>query len=80
MLPPVTTALLAAPDGRLLIDRVPTAATPETHYDVVDRSGTLVGELTLPFTEAIAGFGAKSVYIVSAGADCLQRLHRHNWP
>lgn len=80
MLPGPTTALLAAADGRLLIDRVPTAARPDTHYDVVDRSGTLVGELSLPFNEAIVGFGAQSVLIVATDADGIQRLRRHPWP
>lgn len=77
---PPSPALSAAPDGRLLILRAPTAATPGTHYDVVDRTGTLVAELTLPFNDVIAGFGVKSVYVVTSDTDGIQHFRRHPWP
>lgn len=73
-------ALHTAPDGRLLILRMPTADAPDTRYDVIDRSGRLVGELILSFNEAIAGFGTGSVYVVSIDSDGIQRLRRHPWP
>lgn len=77
---PPSPALSAAPDGRLLILRAPTAAAPDTHYDVVDRSGTLVAELTLPFNDIIAGFGPKSVYVVTSDTNGIQHLRRYPWP
>lgn len=36
-------SLLTAPDGLLLIRRLPTADQPDTRYDVVDRRGVLLG-------------------------------------
>jgi len=73
-------ALLAIPDGRLLILRQPTAAEARTRYDVVDRRGRLAGEVTLRENEKIIAFGAKSVYIVVTDDDGIQRLRRHPWP
>ncbi|HLA89561.1 MAG TPA: hypothetical protein VJL28_03895 [Gemmatimonadaceae bacterium] len=73
-------ALVASPDGRLLIERMPSADAPPTRYDIVDRRGELVGQLSLLWNERIVGFGAKSVYVAVTDHDGIQRLRRHPWP
>lgn len=80
-LPPFESdALLPAPDGKLLIRRVPTASQPNPRYDLVDRRGALTGQITLPEGQHIVGFGAKSVYVAVTDDDGIQRLRRHPWP
>jgi len=80
-LPPFTRdALLASSDGRLLVRRPRTAASNATQYDVVDRRGVLVLQLTMPVNEFIVGFGAKSAYVVVTDDDGIQRIERHSWP
>ena len=71
--------LLAAPDGRLLVPRMPTADRPETRYDVVSRRGTLDGQLVLTSNERIVGFGGSSVYVAVSDDDGIQRIRRHAW-
>lgn len=71
---------LMAPDGRLVIKRSQTADFEFTRYDVVDRAGKVNMQLTMPETEFIVSFGAKSVYVVAADDDGIQRLRRHPWP
>ena len=71
--------LLAAPDGRLLVPRLPAADRPETRYDVVNRRGTLDGQLVLSPNERIAGVGASSVYVAVSDDDGIQRIRRHAW-
>lgn len=81
VVPPFTRgALLAAPNGQLVIRRMPTAREPQNRYDVVDRRGVLVARLALPPHERIAGFGRNTVYIVVIADDGVQRLRRHRWP
>ena len=72
--------LLAAADGRVLIPRLATADNPESRYDVVNRRGTLDGQLVLPANERIVGFGASSVYLAVTDDEGIQRLRRHPWP
>jgi hypothetical protein len=81
-LPPfdTPTVLLASPDGMLVIQRLPSAAQPESRYDVVDRTGSLRGQIVLAANQRILGFGAQSVYVVETDADGIQRLQRHAWP
>lgn len=69
--------LLASPDGRLVLRRLPTLADPGTRYDVIDRAGNRVRQLVLPANEYIIGFGARSVYVVATDDDGIQRLRRH---
>lgn len=73
-------ALLAAPDGSLVIARTPTAAAPENRYDVVDRAGRLVGVITLARQEVLIGFGTQSAYVLAVDEDGIQTLRRHPWP
>lgn len=74
------TRLLTAPEGSVLIHRVPTADHPETRYDIVDRRGALQAQLVLPLDQRILGFGARSVYVITTDDDGIQRLQRHPWP
>jgi len=72
--------LFAAPDGKLLIARTPTAAAPQHQYDVVDRNGHLVAILSMKSSEALIGFGAQSVYVLETDDMGIQRIRRHSWP
>jgi hypothetical protein len=72
-------ALLAAPDGRVVVPRLASADHPETRYDVVNRRGLLDGQLILRPNERIVGFGAATVYVAVSDDDGIQRLQRHPW-
>jgi hypothetical protein len=71
--------LRAMPDGRLLIERVPTAAAGACH-DIVDRRGARAGQICLPANQRIVGVGRASMYVTETDADNLQWLRRHPWP
>jgi hypothetical protein len=73
-------ALMATPEGWLAIRRFPSSTEPGTRYDMVDRQGRLARRLTLPPSERILGFGARSVYIVATDDDGIERVRRHSWP
>lgn len=75
-----TSTLMEAPDGKLLIRRTPSAASPGSRYDLVDRGGELAGTLTLPANEAVIGFGRRSVYVLVMDKWGLETLRRHPWP
>lgn len=80
-LPPfLDRALLSLPDGRLVVWRTPSAATPGNNYDIIDRTGRLVERLALPANERLVGFGARSAYVVVKDDDDVERLRRHPWP
>jgi hypothetical protein len=72
-------ALVAAPDGRLLIKRLAIAEAPHPRYDLIARNGAIVGEIVLPADQHIVAFGAKSVYVAVTNDDGIQRLSRHPW-
>lgn len=79
-LPPfLDRALFATPEGRVVVERLRGAAVPEPRYDVIDRRGVLNGQLVLRPNERIAGFGARSVYIVERDVDDIERIRRHPW-
>jgi hypothetical protein len=73
-------SLQAASDGRMLVRRTPSADFEGTRYLVVSRAGQLDGELVLPTSTQIVGFGRGTVYVREADADEVQRLRRHAWP
>jgi len=80
-LPPfLNDALLAAPDGRLVIRRTYNPFAPATSYDIVDRKGTLSGRLVLKANERLVGFGARSAYVVAKDENDVEWLRRHPWP
>jgi hypothetical protein len=73
-------ALLAAPDGRLVIRRMVNPLTSVAVYDFVDRVGKLANQLELPIRERLVGFGARSLYVVATDDDDVEHLRRHPWP
>jgi hypothetical protein len=73
-------ALFPAPDGRLLIHRLPEGPELRTRYDIVDRRGSLSGRLELPTQQQVVGFGSGTIYVVTIDADGLQRVSQHPWP
>jgi hypothetical protein len=75
---------IIAPDGTVLVKRTPTADRPGAWYDVVNRRGELVRELSVgqwPSAQ-IVGFGATSVYVWAGNTknSGLGHLERHPWP
>jgi len=78
---PGSVPVLAAPDGRLLVRRTPTARNfMFTRYDVFERSGLRVGQIQLNGSDAILGFGEGTVYTVRTDPFDLQWVYRHAWP
>jgi hypothetical protein len=75
---PVT--IIASPEGRVVVPRLPSADHPETRYDLVNRRGVLDGVLVLPPNQRLLGFGARSVYTAVIDDDGIERLQRHPWP
>jgi len=74
------TAVYAAPEGRVVVRRMPSAATPANRYDIVNRAGEMEAWLQLEPNEEIVDFGPASVYITVTDALGVQRLRRHRWP
>jgi hypothetical protein len=68
--------LLPAPDGRLWIPRTPSAATEYPPYDVIDRTGALVGRVSAGPAVQVVGFGKDVVYTVATDGDGIQRVER----
>jgi hypothetical protein len=73
-------ALLTSPRGQLLIRRQPTAAEPPQRYDIVDRSGRVVGQVVLGRGETLIGAGRAHLYSVVTDDDGIQRVRRYDWP
>jgi len=73
-------ALIASPEGNLLVLRSQWSQALDTRYDVFDRSGQRVAQLALPDSERVVGFGARSVYVSMRDGDGFHRLRRHPWP
>jgi hypothetical protein len=78
-LPPfdTPTALFSTSDGWLVVKRLPSASSPETRYDVIDKTGVRRSQLVLRPREHILGFGAASVYVIETDEDGIQRVRRH---
>lgn len=66
-------------NGKIVIERVPTAASPTYTYDVIDRQGKRTATVSVPLGEFIIGFGAKSVYTLKTDESGVQRVQRHVW-
>lgn len=73
-------ALLAGGDGRLYIRRTRTADSQGVLYDVADRHGTLVGQITLKDNERIVTVSARSIYVVWKDDVDLEHLRRYALP
>jgi hypothetical protein len=72
-------ALRMLPDGRLVVARYSSISRPANSYDIVDRSGVVVGVISLPVDRRIVGFGARSVYTAVIDDLDVERVHRHPW-
>ena len=79
-LAPIRTGTLATPEGSILIARSQWSQVTDTRYDLVDRSGRLIGQLAMPDSERVVGFGPRSIYVAVTDGDGFQRLRRHPWP
>lgn len=73
-------ALMAAPNGHLLVHRMPTARGADNRYDLIDRTGRRTRQLVIPDNARLMGFGAGVVYVVTKDANDLERLWKHPWP
>jgi hypothetical protein len=73
-------ALMAASDGNLLVLRAQWSKEPDTRYDVFNRTGQRVAQLSLPDSERVVGFGPRSVYVSVRDGDGFHYLRRHPWP
>jgi hypothetical protein len=71
--------VMAMPDGRLLIERVWTAARPANTYDIIDRRGIRAATISMPRSQRIIAFGVRSVYTIETDANDLLRVQRHPW-
>ena len=75
-----TNSMIAAPDGKLFVLRAQWSKEPDTRYDVFDRTGQRIGQLALPDSERVVGFGLRSVYVSVRDGDGFHHLRRHPWP
>lgn len=73
-------ALVGTPEGNLLVLRTQWSKEPDTRYDLFDRTGQRIGQLALPDSERVIGFGPRSLYISVRDEDGFHRLRRHPWP
>lgn len=73
-------AVVALPDGRLLVERLPTADVPHRRYDILARSGGVVRQLQLELVERVVGTSERHLYVAAIGEDGIQRLRRHPLP
>ena len=71
--------LLADYSGRLVIERAPSAASPQNRYDVVRRDGSLAFFIELPPDQLVLGFGDRGVYVMRTDEDDLQHVSLHHW-
>jgi hypothetical protein len=71
---------LAGPDGRLWIQRAPTAANPYPPYDVVDRRGVLVARVAAGKDVQVLRFGRGVVFTTATDENGIQRLQRRPLP
>jgi hypothetical protein len=76
----VRSAVVGAPDGRLLVRRTQPARFPGTRFDVIDRRGGLVGFAALASNQNIVGSGEGLIYIATTDSVGIQRLHTRAWP
>ena len=79
-LAPIRPGSHGTPEGNILIARSQWSRVTDTRYDLVDRTGRLIGRLALPDSERVVGFGPRSVYIAVTDGDGFQTLRRHPWP
>ncbi len=78
VMPPfLSGAVRVSPAGELWVARARGAKASERLYDVFDRAGTLVRQVTLPGDRRVVGFADGSVYVVRVDVDDLQWLEEY---
>lgn len=81
LLPVVTRdALLPAPDGRVVVARMPTARASTITYDLVNRRGEVDQSIEVGSNQRLVGFGSHAVYLVTRNSDGEETLDRRRWP
>jgi hypothetical protein len=78
--PFVNDALYPLRDGRIAVERRPTAKSTQRLYDIIDRTGNRVMTLALPLRSYVAGFGKGTVYVTRIDEDGLRTVARHPLP
>jgi hypothetical protein len=73
-------AAIGLTDGRLLVERLPTADVPFRRYDIISRTGGAARQLQLELAERIVGSSERHLYVATTDADGIQRLRRHPLP
>jgi hypothetical protein len=73
-------ALYPLRDGRIAVERRPTAKSTQRMYDIIDRTGNRVMTLALPLRSYVAGFGKGTVYVTRIDEDGLRTVARHPLP
>ena len=73
-------AVIALTDGRLLVERLPTADVPHRRYDILTRSGGAVRQLQLELRERVVGSSDRYLYVAAMDEDGIQLLRRHPLP
>jgi hypothetical protein len=77
---PIRPGSVGTPEGNILIARSLWSRVTDNRYDLVNRTGRLVGRLVLADTERVVGFGPRHIYIAVTDGNEFQRLRRHPWP
>ena len=78
--PPFSGGLIAAGDGNVWLRHPVSMNFLDARYDVVDRSGRLVGVLALAKGERIVSVSKTAVYVAWKDEDDIERLRRHPLP
>ncbi|HYV98365.1 MAG TPA: hypothetical protein VE967_12970 [Gemmatimonadaceae bacterium] len=72
------TAMCSA-DGKAVVHRARSIAHPEARYDIFDRRGSRVRQVSLAENEFIIGFGSRTVYSVLVDDDGAEHIRRYAW-
>lgn len=70
-------AVLVSPEGEVWVQKNQRAGVSAPLYDVFDRSGRLVRQVTLSPRSRVLGFGQGTVYVARMDEDDLQYLQRY---
>lgn len=73
-------AVIALSDGRLLVERLPTADIPHRIYDIITRTGGTARQLQVELSDRIVGSSARYLYVATMDEEGIQRLRRHPLP
>jgi len=65
--------------GQVIVHRSTGVDDRLRRYDVIDRAGRIVRQVTMPRDHRLVGFGRGTAYVVVTDDDGLQRIQRHPW-